>query len=102
MAASPLTNIVNNNFTLTLALTNYGPARATNIVVTNLLPAGIQFVSGSQSAGSLTNHAGQVAWPVPWLETNTWAVSVLTVRATNTGVFTNTAKVTTSTGFKSR
>ncbi len=97
MAASPLTNIVNNNFTLTLALTNYGPARATNIVVTNLLPAGIQFVSGSQSAGSLTNHVGLVAWSVPWLETNTWAVSVLTVRATNTGVFTNTAKVTTST-----
>lgn len=97
MTASPLTNVVNDSLTFTLSLTNYGPSRATNIVVTDILPAGMVYVSSSRSTGSITNSDGVFTWTVPWLETNAWATSALTVRVTNTGVFTNTAALTTST-----
>jgi uncharacterized repeat protein (TIGR01451 family)/uncharacterized delta-60 repeat protein len=97
LVPSTPTNIVTSNLVYTLTLTNYGPSGATNIVVTDTLPAGMVYVTSSSSRGSVTNSAGVVTWTIPWLGTNASATSAITVQATNTGMVTNTATVTTST-----
>ena len=53
MTASAAHRLVTSNLTYTLTLTNYGPSTATNIVVTNTLPAGMVYVSssGTQQSG---------------------------------------------------
>lgn len=44
------TPLVNSNITYTVTVTNYGPASATNVVVTDLLPPELTFVSSSLPA----------------------------------------------------
>jgi uncharacterized delta-60 repeat protein/uncharacterized repeat protein (TIGR01451 family) len=101
MSASALTNIVNSNLTFTIALTNYGPWFASNIVVTNFVPAGMAYVGNSPSTGTTTNSSGLFTWTVPSLGTNAataWATCSLTLQPTNTGLFTNIAGVVTNAG----
>jgi uncharacterized repeat protein (TIGR01451 family)/uncharacterized delta-60 repeat protein len=97
MTATPATVVVTSNLTYTLTLTNYGPAGATNIVVTDILPAGMAYVSGTPSPGSVSNSAGVVTWTVPSLANGAAASLALVVQANNTGTITNSATVTTST-----
>ena len=89
--------VVTTNLNYFLTVTNYGPAAATNIVVTDTLPAGMTYVSGSPSRGTVDNSAGVVTWSVPTLALNATASLTVAVRANSTGVITNTAAVTTST-----
>jgi len=44
--------IVGSNLTYTITVTNHGPNLATGVVVTNRLPASVQFISASSSKGS--------------------------------------------------
>ena len=97
MTASPATVVATSNLTYTLTLTNYGPSTATNIVVTNTLPAGMAYVSSSPSLGNVTNSAGVVTWTVASLAKDATASLALVVQANITGVITNTAGVTTGT-----
>ena len=62
VAASAASVIVTSNVTFTVTVANYGPGLATNVVVTNTLPAGASF-SASASVGTIsTNAAGQLVW----------------------------------------
>src|SRR5204863_2057431 len=45
MSVSQITSVATSNLTYTLSLTNFGPAAANNIVVSDPLPAGAIYVS---------------------------------------------------------
>jgi uncharacterized repeat protein (TIGR01451 family)/fimbrial isopeptide formation D2 family protein len=91
---------VGDNVTFTITLENVGPSTAQSVAVADLLPAGLQFVSATPSAGSYS--AGSGVWTlgsVPAATTNTLLV-VATVLAPSSGpaqALTNTATATSTT-----
>jgi uncharacterized repeat protein (TIGR01451 family) len=56
------TPLVNGTITFTITLTNSGPNAATNVVVTDLLPAGLTFQSATPSQGTYNSSNG--TWTV--------------------------------------
>jgi uncharacterized repeat protein (TIGR01451 family) len=86
--------IQGQNVTFTVTLTNNGPTNATNVVVTDALPAGLTFVSATPSAG--TYNAGTGAWAVASLASGSSATLQLVALVANAGTLTNTAQVTAS------
>ena len=57
---SPASVLVGQPTTFTVVVTNHGPARATGLVVQDLLPAGLSFVSATASQGSYADATGRV------------------------------------------
>ena len=51
-SVAPASVLVGQPTTFTVVVTNHGPARVTGLVVQDLLPAGLSFVSASASLGS--------------------------------------------------
>lgn len=52
----------------TLELTNFGPDPATNVVVDDLLPSGLAFVSGSMAGGDVQNQtAPNLEWTINYI-----------------------------------
>lgn len=96
MTATPSAVVVSNNLTYTLRVTNYGPATATGVVVTNYLPAGVAYVSSSPAAS--TNAAGEVIWSVGTLAKDGFATLTLVVRPDTAGVIVNRAAVGAASG----
>ena len=92
MTASEVTNIATSNLTYTLTAKNHGPAGSSGIVVTNLLPAGVVFVS-SDRPGQVSVQANQVVWSVGALALNASSSLSLVVKPTVAGVITNVAVV---------
>src|SRR5262249_10991226 len=90
-----------------------GPTEATGVVLSDTLPAGVNFVSGNASQGMLTHSAGVLAWqlgsltrglsatgtvvvlPVPGFSSVT-NVAVLTRNEPESNLATNTATNVTS------
>ena len=62
MSVAPAAVLVGEATTFTVVVTNQGPARATGLVVQDLLPAGLSFVSASPSQGSYAEATG--AWTI--------------------------------------
>ena len=91
---SSTTPNVNSNVTFTLNLHNAGPAAATNVAVTDLLPQGLVFVSVQPSLGSYNNANG--VWTVGTMGINATASLALIARVSGAGAITNTAEVTAS------
>ena len=78
----------------TITLTNHGPFTATDIVVQDLLPAGLTYVSNSASLG--TYSAGNGQWALSGVTTTQVATLTLyaTVNAGTAGLsITNTARI---------
>ena len=86
--------IQGQNVTFTLTLTNAGPSNATNVIVTDLLPAGLTFVSATPSTGTYTSGTG--AWAVASLTSGSSVTLQIVALVSNTGTITNTAEVTAS------
>jgi uncharacterized repeat protein (TIGR01451 family) len=66
----PVTNVyVGYPFTVLLAVTNQGPLTATNVLLTQVLPGGISYVSGAFTAGTgtVSEATGTVTVAVPAL-----------------------------------
>jgi uncharacterized repeat protein (TIGR01451 family) len=84
---------IGETVTFEIVVANYGPDTATSVVVNDLLPAGLQFVSASASQGAY--DAGTGVWTVGTVTTS--ATQTLTVAAkvvrTTGGTETNTATV---------
>ena len=73
---------VNSLFTYTIAVTNHGPDVATNVVVTDSLPApNIQFVG--MVTGTRTPLAGSLTCPVGTIQVDETVSITMTVRAVN-------------------
>jgi uncharacterized repeat protein (TIGR01451 family) len=82
----------NTSFSYTVTVTNLGPSGATNLSVSDTLPAGVNFVSASSGG---TPNAGVVTWPMLALLASGVATNfTLTVTAPAAGTLTNTVAST--------
>jgi uncharacterized repeat protein (TIGR01451 family) len=91
----PASVVPGANAIYTIAITNQGPFATTNVVVTNILPAGTTFVSAS-NGGASSN--GGVLWNLGTLAANANTNVSLTLKAPNVaGLITNTISSASST-----
>lgn len=92
--ANASTYTIGQTATFTITLTNNGPADATSIKVTDLLPAGVTYQNSTPTKG-LYNAASGV-WDVGDLAKSTSATLVITATVNTAGSITNTATITAS------
>jgi len=88
--ASPNPGQVNVNLAYRITVTNNGPATATNVVVTDTLPAGSTFVSAVSTQG-MCNGSGPITCNVGTLSLGGSAIVTITVLPTTQGQAINTA-----------
>lgn len=97
-ATAPSTIVAGNQLTYTFTVTNSGPSQATNVRLTNALPSGVTFVSGSSSVSSASVTGATLASGVVLGTLNPGASETVTVvvgvNGATRGSFTNTATVT--------
>ena len=87
------TAAIGTNVSFTLTVSNAGPSDATNVAVTDQLPAGFTFVSAS-GAGNYT--AGTGVWAVGNLATGASATLTIVATVNATGPYVNNAEVSAS------
>jgi uncharacterized repeat protein (TIGR01451 family) len=74
------TPLLGTPITFTLTVTNHGPSVATNVVLGDVLPAGLNFVSATISQGTLASvPPGPILWQVGTLANGASAVLKITV-----------------------
>ncbi|WP_456427546.1 SdrD B-like domain-containing protein [Rhodocaloribacter sp.] len=86
--------IEGTDVTFTITVENDGPDNTKDVVVTDLLPAGLTFVSADPSKGSYDGGSG--AWDLGKLNKNRSQTLTLVARVNTTATVTNTAEVTSS------
>ena len=92
-SASPNPVSQGDPLTYTLAVTNNGPASATNVIVTDALPSAVTYLSVTTTAGSCSEAGGTVTCLLGTMaNAGTATVSILTI-AGAPGTATNTATV---------
>jgi uncharacterized repeat protein (TIGR01451 family) len=98
MTASPNPVGVGSNLTYVVAVTNYGPSAASGVSATNILPAGVTYVSAIGSKGNPpVVNSGIITWNVGLLATNDGATLTIVARPNSIGSLTNSAVVASST-----
>jgi uncharacterized repeat protein (TIGR01451 family) len=90
-AAGPI--LVGTKLTYTMTVMNNGPATATNVVVTDALPDGATFVSGTTSQGSVLPEGATVLVPIGIMPSGSAVTVTIVVTPTVVGTATNTAVV---------
>src|SRR5262249_4649946 len=89
-AVAPTTGIlVGDTVTFTVQATNNGPNAATGVVVTDLLPAGLSFVSASPTQGTYTDSTGE--WVISSLAAGQSVQLTIQAQVTQPGNITNLA-----------
>ena len=91
--ASNANPTVGQNVTYTLTLTNGGPGAANNIIVSDVLPSGLTFVSSTPS-GTTSYNSGTGDWTIASLDSGAVATLAITATVTAQGTITNTGEVT--------
>lgn len=88
--------VAGEQLTYQLLVTNAGPSSATGVTVTDTLPAGVSFVTGTASQGTVTASAGVVTASLGNLAVGAQATVTLTVAVSPSarGVLLNEAGVT--------
>ncbi len=94
LTASPSTPAVGGFITYTMVVTNVGTTGATNVVATNTLPTGLNFIGATATAGSVTQSGSTVTASFGSLAAGATASSTITVVTTAAGTITDTAAVT--------
>jgi VCBS repeat-containing protein len=85
------TPAVGSNVTFTIIVSNAGPGSATNVAVSDVLPAGLTFVSATASQGSYS--AGTGVWTVGTIAGGSSSTLNITATVTTFGAKTNIAQV---------
>jgi len=92
--ATPNPVLQGDTLTYTLTVVNNGPASATNVTVTDTLPAAVTFLSAITTTGTCSEAAGTVTCLLGTMaNAATATVTILTIAGTP-GVVFNTARVT--------
>jgi uncharacterized repeat protein (TIGR01451 family) len=81
-----------DNILYTITVSNSGIAPATGVYVTELLPAGLTFISASTSSGAYDDTTG--LWQIGAIAVNNAATLQITARVDQTGTIMNTAEIT--------
>jgi large repetitive protein len=89
--------LLNDEVVFTLTLINNGPDEATGVVVADLLPAGLSFVSANASQGTYDENTG--IWLVGTVADGAVVTLAITAAVTTTDPVTNTGEVTGSDQF---
>jgi uncharacterized repeat protein (TIGR01451 family) len=100
--ALPNPAVLGSNIVYTINVTNFGPATANGIVITNLLPPESVYVSATAPGGTTatTNSAGAstvLVWQIPSLAKDAHTSLTLVSQPTVPGIYTNITAVTAST-----
>ena len=96
-SSSPNPVPVGQPLTYTITVTNAGFADAQSVTVTDMLPAGVTFVSATPSQGTCTNLNGTVSCNLNTLPNSSNAVVSILVTPQVVGTITNTAVATSAT-----
>src|SRR5262249_28467895 len=91
-SVDPTSAVVGDTVTLFVSVFNNGPNQASGVVITDVLPAGMTFVSASPQQGSYVPSSGE--WQVGDLQNGANATLTITAQVTQPGVITNTATKT--------
>jgi uncharacterized repeat protein (TIGR01451 family) len=86
------TPTVGDTVTYTVTLGNNGPDAATNVQVTDMLPAGVSFVSATPSQGAYDSTTG--LWNVGAVSFGSHETLVILARIASAGSLTNSAMIT--------
>ncbi|MBV9496725.1 MAG: DUF11 domain-containing protein [Acidobacteria bacterium] len=92
--ASTPNPISGSNYSYTIQVNNAGPSQAQSVSVTDVLPAGVTYVSATGTGWTCNNAAGTVTCTMPTLAVGAAAPITLTVTPTGSGAIVNTATVT--------
>ncbi len=93
--SGPATATAGNQIAYTVVVTNNGPAAAQNVRVVDALPSGMTFVAATASAGTCTGGVDCAIGNLAIGASATVRITA-TVNADATGLFTNTAQVSSS------
>ncbi|HTI99788.1 MAG TPA: Calx-beta domain-containing protein [Dongiaceae bacterium] len=85
---------IGTKYGYTVTVTNTGPTAATDVILTNVLPANVTLVSASLSAGVWTNMDGTLVCNLGTVAGQTGVTLDLTVQTTAVGYLTDAATVT--------
>ncbi|TWU31589.1 beta strand repeat-containing protein [Novipirellula artificiosorum] len=85
----------NGTVVYSVNLTNEGPSTATGVILSDDIPAGLTFVSGTLNGLNATSDGTTVTFPTITLDASTAATATLTftVGASASGLITNTASI---------
>ncbi len=98
VASSPTIAFVNQNLTYVVTVTNQGPSAATGAFLTDVLPAGVTFVSATTSQGGpAVQSNGVVTAPLGTIANGGTATVTILVTPIQSGSLTNTATVSNTT-----
>jgi len=89
--SGPPTVYVNSSCTYTVAVANLGPRSATNLVISNALPAGFSLVSAAQKS---TASDSTITWNIPALPSGDTTNFTFVVNVSAVGKFTNIVTAT--------
>jgi uncharacterized repeat protein (TIGR01451 family) len=92
VSPSPSNPTLSNTLTYSVTLTNYGPAGATNVVITDVLPAGVSFVGSSCSC--VTEADGVATATISSLAVGNGTAFTIQVLPTALGYITNVVTAT--------
>jgi uncharacterized repeat protein (TIGR01451 family) len=84
---------LDEEITFTVVVSNAGPSLATDVVVTDALPAGVAFVSATADAGSCADAGGTVTCTIPRLTAGAAATITIVTTRTSPDPIKNTATV---------
>jgi uncharacterized repeat protein (TIGR01451 family) len=90
---SPNPVTVGGTLTYTITVNNGGPSTATNVMLTDTLPASVSFASATPSQGSCTHSGGTVNCNLSSIADGGLATVTITVTPNAAGTITNTATV---------
>jgi hypothetical protein len=90
---APASNLLGNDFTYVISVTNKGPFSAPGVVLTNTLPGSVALKSASTSQGSLVTSGNPVTGSLGALGVSGTATVTITVTPQVTGSITNSATV---------
>jgi uncharacterized repeat protein (TIGR01451 family) len=89
----PSNAVVNQTFSYTITVTNFGAAKATGVKVADTLPSQVQFVSASASQGTCSVSGAQLFCTVGMMTAGQVVTIGVQVQATSGGTAVNTAQV---------
>ncbi|HUP70614.1 MAG TPA: SBBP repeat-containing protein [Acidimicrobiales bacterium] len=93
LADSPDPVVVRQRLTYTLGVANHGPSAATGVTITQLLPAGVNFVSANTTQGSCTRSKQKVTCLIGGVAKDGGATITVVVKPGDKGTIATSASV---------